>query len=144
MTLRLKRKIKICAWRYWKVKTAPLTGMRYSLKRTHKWELSTQNWSMNQSSKIGQNQGSFCLIKSSFVLWASIQTKKWEMSPTRRENMKLDLRKALDEKESSYKLNLGFHMKFDRKNPPGSKHDAYINQLKALNTTLYHDCQTKQ
>jgi hypothetical protein len=34
-------------------------------------------------------------------------------------------------------------MEFDRKYPPGTKRHSEIDQRKTLNTSLIHDCQTK-
>jgi hypothetical protein len=58
--------------------------------------------------------------------------------------MKDGIREALDDKNPFVNMELGFNMVFDRKYPPGSKRHSEIDQRKALNTSLIHDCQTKQ
>ena len=66
------------------------------------------------------------------------------MSVSRRNILKEKLVKALNESDPLVEFQLGFNMEFDRKYPPGSDKKTTIDQVKSLNTSLVHDCQTKQ
>jgi len=48
------------------------------------------------------------------------------MSDSRRDVLKKNMKKALDEDDPLYHLNLGFNMEFQRKYPPGTDMKAKI------------------
>jgi hypothetical protein len=60
------------------------------------------------------------------------------------EELKKYMRLALTDKNPQYHLSLGISTNFDRKLPPGTASHSKRDQLKTLNTSLIHDCQTKE